>query len=63
MKEAKRLASRHYDGWDWTRDGQFSEPRVKRKHKKRRTRMQRAIERRLVRKKIEEENKERGYQP
>ena len=41
-----------YGNWDWTMDGQYDKPRVKGKDKRRRSKYQRTIEKRMTRKEI-----------
>lgn len=57
-RELKIRTNKTYDGWDWTMDGQFKEPRVKGKDKKARSRYSRTLEKRLSKKEIDKLNKE-----
>lgn len=49
-RRLKLETNKTYDGWDWTMDGRFDEPRVKGRDKQMRSKHQRTIEKRITRK-------------
>jgi hypothetical protein len=53
-RRLKIETNKTYDGWDWTQDGRFDEPRVKGADKRRRSKYQRTIEKRITRKEAEQ---------